>query len=132
MKEGKYPGLIIQFFFYGVIIIALGFLAKNQLERMEGFAFLKGALTLGGALIICGLFSFKNHWHGILGGGVVALLGFCRSALQLPELAESLSSIGGKSPAVPLIEGAVCAMCAIIVINTIRVLYKEKTRKMLE
>ncbi len=37
-------------------------------------ALMFGSLTLGGGFIICGLFSIKMLWHGVIGAGVLALV----------------------------------------------------------
>ena len=62
-------------FFSGLAILALGFAAMHALEKPAAIGVLLGALTLGGGLIICGLFSLRYRWHGIIGAGVIALLG---------------------------------------------------------
>jgi hypothetical protein len=55
----------IQIYTSGATILALGGAAMRLLEKQEALAFLQGALTLGGGIIICGLFSLRNQWHAV-------------------------------------------------------------------
>lgn len=117
----------------GMLIIAIGFAGKSMLsDRYESFSFLLGGLTLGGALLICGLFSLKNPWHGMIGGGVVALIGFCRTMVNVPTWAEWLSQPSPRSAATPLLEMVVALITASISIMVLRKLLAERTRRMLE
>ncbi|MDP4896479.1 MAG: hypothetical protein NWR03_01730, partial [Akkermansiaceae bacterium] len=68
----------ISIFFAAVTIIATGIAGLSLLEKDPAIGFLSGALTLGGGILICGLFTLKMPWHGIAGAGVLALLGLCR------------------------------------------------------
>ena len=68
----------VAIFLAAAAVIGLGFLGLNVLEKDPGMAFLLGSLTLGGGILISGLFSLKMPWHGIIAAGVLALLGFGR------------------------------------------------------
>jgi hypothetical protein len=117
----------------GLLIIGVGFAGKMMHSgRNEGFSFLQGGLTLGGALLICGLFAIKNPWHGMIGGGVVALIGFCRTMVNVPTWADWLSQPSPRSAATPLLEMVVALITASISIMVLRKLLAEKTRRMLE
>ena len=119
-----------QIFFSGLAILALGFAAMQVLEKPAAFGFLLGALTLGGGLIICGLFALRNRWHGIIGAGVVALLGASRGLENLAALPKFW--FGGREwgPA-PVLESAVALICILQLILVVRLLFAEKRRQML-
>ncbi len=93
--------------------------------------FLDGALKLGGGIIICGIFSLKMQWHGIVGAGILALLGLARGLANLPGLFKFLT--GDRSHATaPLLEAGVALLCLLLLIRVIRELYRERLRRMLE
>lgn len=120
-----------QVFFSGSMIIALGFSALRVLEKNAGFSFLQGALTLGGGLIICGLFSLKSMWHGMIGAGVLALLGFGRGLGNLPDLL-ALAQGSRERGAAPVMELGVTLICLLLLMRVIRALRQERTRRLLE
>jgi hypothetical protein len=120
-----------QIFFSGLAILALGYAAMASLEESERFGFLSGALTLGGALIICGLFSLRMRWHGIIGAGVVALLGASRGIENLAELPKFWIGDRPRGPA-PLLESAVALICILLLVHVVRTLLAEKRRRLLE
>lgn len=115
----------------GILVIALGFLGKRELPGDPGFAFLQGALTLGGALAICGVFSLRMRWHGCIGAGVVALLGAARGAGNLPDLARYFAGERVRGLA-PLFEGAITLACLALLLAVLRVLQRERARRLLE
>lgn len=121
----------MQVFFSGAVVIGLGFWAMQVLDRNEALGFLHGALTLGGGLLICGLFSLKSQWHGIIGAGVLALLGAGRGLGNLSHLIDALS---GKSDrwVAPLIELGVTLVCLVLLIRVLAALNRERVRRMLE
>jgi hypothetical protein len=117
----------------GILIIAIGIAGKIMLPgRNESFSFLQGGLSLGGAFLICYFFSRGNYWHGMIGSGIVALLGACRSLVNLPQWADWLTHPAPKPPATPLLEMAVALLCAWYLIKIIRLLMAERTRRLLE
>jgi hypothetical protein len=120
-----------QIFFSGAAILALGYAAVESLEGAARFGFLTGSLTLGGALIICGLFSLWTRWHGIIGAGVVALLGASRGLENLAELPKFWI---GERPrgAAPLLESAVAIICILLLVHVVRTLFAEKRRRLRE
>jgi len=114
----------------GLAILALGLVATRVLVKPASFGFLTGALTLGGGLIICGLFSLRNCWHGIIGAGIVALLGACRGIENLAALPGFL--LGDRvRGAAPLLESAVALICILLFIRIVRSLFAEKKRRLL-
>lgn len=115
----------------GLLAIVLGFLGKHQLPGDAGFAFLQGSLTLGGALLICGLFSLKMRWHGIIGAGVVSLLGAARGLGNLPDLMKLLAGSRERGIA-PALEAVVTLACLVLLLVVLRALQRERTRRMLE
>lgn len=120
-----------QIFFSGAAVLALGVAAMRMLESDAAIGFLQGALTLGGGFIICGLFSLKMKWHGIIGGGVLALLGSARGLGNLPDLARFLAGEGERG-ATPVLELGVTVVCLVLLFRTLGELYRERVRRMLE
>ena len=115
----------------GLVIVGLGVFALRTLDGDERFAMLNGCLTLGGALFIAGLFSLRMPAHGIVGGGVVALLGAARGLANLPDLARFLVGERPRAHA-PLIEAAITILCLIILIQAVRWLMQQRIRRMLK
>jgi hypothetical protein len=103
----------------------------RMLEKDAAIGFLQGALTLGGGFIICGIFSLKMKWHGIIGGGVLALLGAARGLGNLPDLARFLSGERERG-ATPILELGVTIVCLVLLFRTLAELYRERIRRMLE
>lgn len=120
-----------QIFFSGAAVVGLGAAAMQTLERNQAFAFLQGALTLGGGLLICGLFALKMKWHGIIGAGVLALLGAARGIGNLPDLAHFLSGERERGAA-PVLELGVTVVCLVLLMRVLAALYRERIRRMLE
>lgn len=120
-----------QIFFSGAAVIGLGVAAMNTLERNQSLGFLQGALTLGGGLLICGLFSLKMKWHGIVGAGVLALLGAARGIGNLPDLALFLSGERERGAA-PVLELGITMVCLVLLARVLAALYRERIRRMLE
>ena len=117
-------------FLSGLVILTLGGAAMQVLEKPASFGFLKEALTLGGAFIICGLFSLRNRWHGIIGAGVIALLGSSRGLENLAALPGLLLDPRPPGPA-PLLESAAALVCILLLILIVRSLFAEKKRRLL-
>jgi hypothetical protein len=121
----------LQVFFCGAAVIALGVAAMNILEREQALGFLQGALTLGGGLLICGLFSLKMKWHGIVGAGVLALLGAARGIGNLPDLALFFTGERERGAA-PVMELGITVVCLVLLVRVLTALYRERIRRMLE
>lgn len=118
-------------FFGAALVLALGFTATRVLDHNGGLSFLLGALQLGGGLAISGLFSLRWKWHGLFAGGAVALLGFARGLGNLPLLLKYLG--GDRSQGVrPVLESSATAVCLILLVAIVRVLFEERQRKLLE
>jgi hypothetical protein len=90
---------------------------------------LLGGLTLGGGLIICGLFSIRSPFHGWVGAGVLALLGFFRSVSAVADLPQMLKG-GQKQPDVVFRLG-VALICLVLIIRVYRALKAEQAKKQL-
>jgi hypothetical protein len=118
-------------FLSGAAILALGVVAHRVLGKTEALAFIQGALTLGGGIIICGLFSLKMQWHGLIGAGVLALLGTARGAANLPDALKLLAGDRSRGPA-PALELGVTALCLLLLARVLAALHRERTRRMLE
>lgn len=121
----------LQVFFSGAVVIGLGFLAMQVLTRGEALGFLHGALTLGGGLLICGLFSIKSHWHGIIGAGVIALLGAGRGFGNFPHLIDALSG-NSDQRAASLMELGVTLVCLVLLMRVLAALGRERVQRMLD
>jgi len=121
----------VYIFICGATIMAMGLAAPEMLAAGGSLGFLQGTLTLGGGLIICGLFSIKMKWHGLIGAGILGLLGAARGAGNLPGFFEY---VGGSRPrgSMPVFEIGVAMICLLLVIRVIRVLHQERVRRMLE
>ena len=117
--------------FCGLVIIATGITAMSILTKSDSVGFLQGALTLGGGIVICGAFSVKMKWHGIIGAGILAMLGAARGLGNLPGLAKFLT---GERPrgATPVLEVGVTVICLLLLLKIIRALSQERVRRMLE
>lgn len=120
-----------QIFFSGVAVLVLGMAAMRILEKNAAIAFLQGALTLGGGFLICGLFALKMKWHGIIGGGVLALLGAARGIANLPDLARFLAGEQERGAA-PVLEFGITVICLVLLLRTLGELHRERIRRMLE
>jgi hypothetical protein len=115
----------------GLLILAMGVAAMFILEKTDGQGFLYGAMQLGGGLLICGIFTFRMPWHGIIGAGVIALLGTARGLGNVPGLVKFL---GGNRDhgTTPLLELGVTIICFLLCLRVLRVLQQERVRRMLE
>lgn len=121
----------IQIFINGAMMLALGFYGMTLLDRMEALALLQGTLMLGGGVIICGLFSLKMKWHGIIGAGVIALLGAARGLVNLPDFVRLMSGDGSIGPA-PAIEFGFTVTCLMLLLRVLQTLQRERVRRMLD
>ena len=106
----------IVIFLAGFLLAALGFVVFRQTNDPS---LLQGGLTLGGGFIICGIFSLKAKWHGIVGAGVLALLGAVRAAPNV----NSEPRFFHTSAAV---------ICAVVLAAAVRSLLAERTRRSIE
>ncbi len=109
----------------------MGIAGLYVLERPHSIGFLQGALTLGGGILICGIFSIKMERHGFIGVGVLALLGGARGLGNLPSL---LKFFNGERPrgSTPVLELGATLICLLLLLKIIRFLSRERVRQMLE
>ena len=118
-------------FLTGILILVLGFLGAGQLAKEPGLGFLQGALTLGGGFLICGFYSLKMEWHGIVGAGFLALIGFARGVLNIPDFFTYLT--GDRSRAVaPVLELVVTVICLTLMLRVWKTWQKERIRRLEE
>jgi hypothetical protein len=118
-------------FLSGSLILALGGAAMLWLSKSDALGFLVGTAQLGGGLIICGLFSIRMPWHGIIGAGVLALLGAARGLGNIPGWFKFL--IGDRSHGIePILEIAVTLIALALLLRVIQQLFRERTRRLLE
>ena len=118
-------------FFSGLTILATGWAATHLLPRPQSIEFLQGALQLGGGIVICGLFSLRVKWHGLIGAGIMALLGAARGLANVPGLLKFLGGDRSRQTA-PVLEFGVTVICLLLLVKVIRALYQERVRRMLE
>lgn len=121
----------VYIFVCGLTVLATGAAAISILERPASIGFIQGALTLGGGILICGIFSIKMRWHGIIGAGVMATLGAARGIANFPDLAKFLTGDRPRGSA-PILEFGVTAISILLLVRVIRALALERTRRMLE
>lgn len=103
----------------GLATIALGFTAD---DRLDDPALLQGALTLGGGWLICAAFSLYCLWHGVIGGGILALLAAARCAPALVGLADA------ANPAARY-QALAFAISVAVLIFIVRGLLQERRRR---
>jgi len=101
------------------------------LDREPAIGFLQGTLTLGGGIIIAGLFSIKMKWHGIIGAGVLALLGFARGLGNIPDFVGIFAGDRSRGGA-PAMEFGITLVCLVLLFRVLQALQMERTRRMLE
>ena len=118
-------------FFSGAMILVFGVSAKRILSQEELLPFQLGAFTLGGAIIICGLFSLKSKWHGLIGAGVLGLLGAARGLGNIPDLIKLTQGDRHRGPA-PMMELGVTLVCLLLLWRVLGALRRERARQMLE
>ncbi len=113
----------------GFSVLAMGVSALKMLDPKFAFGFFQGAMTIGGAWIICGLFTIKMPWHGLIGAGIIALLGLARGLSNLPKV---LAFFRGDRElgTLPIYETGVLLICLILFSRTFRVLWHERQRRL--
>jgi len=118
-------------FLIGFSIITIGILGKSRLAEDPAMALLVGCLTLGGGFIICGLFSIKMLWHGVIGAGVISLISFGRGLFNLPDAAKYFV---GERPRghEPMFELAVTILSALLLTRVLAAWNRERKRRILE
>lgn len=113
--ESMRPILVIA----GIATLALGFSADARLDDPN---LLQGTLTLGGGWLICAAFTFYSVWHGVVGGGILALLAGARCAPALFTFANP------DRPAAPY-QAIAFVISATVLIATVRTLIRERARR---
>ena len=108
-------------FIAGFLLCGLGALAFHNSGDPS---LLQGGLTLGGGWVICGLFSLRAKWHGIIGAGMLAFLGGLRA---LP----ALTKLSSGDPAAPF-SVAAGVLCVIVFVAAARTLMAERRRQSIE
>ncbi len=118
-------------FLCGLLILATGGTALFVLEKNDAQGILYGAVQLGGAILICGIFSIRMKWHGVIGAGIVALLGAAKGLTNVPGMVKFLA---GERPrgAAPLLEMGVTLISMLLLFKVLRALAQERVRRMLE
>lgn len=120
-----------QIFSSGTMMLVFGWVAMQLLDRNDALAFLQGTLTLGGGIIICGLFSLKMQWHGVIGAGVLALLGTARGLANVPDFVKFLAGERERGPS-PVLELGVTVICLVLLLRVLAALQRERAHRLLE
>lgn len=121
-------GLIVA----GLIMIAMGVIILLKVaDQSLALGFFKGAVTIGGAWLICAAYTCQSYWHGMIGGAVVALLAACRSWWNFPRWIESIVAKSGQ-PLIAIFEMITAIISSVIVIVAVRTLLEEKARRLRE
>lgn len=123
-------GVVILCLMSGVLIVLFGISALQLVPKPQCFQTFQHALVLGGGLLITGLFALKSRWHGIIGGGVMALLGAATGISQLDEIAAWFSGNPHRHPAAP-IEFGTTLICVLVLFRVLAALRRERTRRLL-
>ncbi len=118
-------------FFSGTMILAFGVSAMRILSREEALPFLLGAVYMGGGIIICGLFSLKFKWHGLIGAGILGLLGAARGLGNIPDLIKLTHGDRQRGPA-PMMELGVTLVCLLLLWRVLGALRRERARQLLD
>lgn len=121
----------IRIFIAGLSIIAFGVFAHRSLMPNEAFPLLQGTLTLGGSLIIAGLFSLKSYWHGVIAAGILSLIGFAFGITKIPKLLAALTGTGERNP-LSVIEFGVTLLCLFLLLRVVRALRAHRAQLLRE
>lgn len=121
----------IYLFTCGLAILALSAAAMSLLPRQQAFEFLEGALKLGGGIVICGIFSIKMKWHGLIGAGAIALFGAATGLINLPGFVKFMGGDRSRDTA-PVLELGVTVICLMLLVKITQALSRERVRRMLE
>jgi len=118
-----------------LIIVALacaglGLLGATAIDGPAALGYAVTGLTLGGALLICGLFSLQNRWHGIIGGAVVALIGAVHNATAIAGTLHSLAT-GNGVPLAGLCRALISILCFALLAVVVRALLHERAKRQL-
>lgn len=124
-------GMRAHILFTGTLILAAGISGMSFLPKMPGFEFLRGGLTLGGALLICGIFTIRMYWHGIIGAGIISLIGTGKGLMGIKAVADWFAGDRPRGVA-PLLELGITILCVILLLRVLKALQAERTRRMLE
>ena len=131
LRTVSLSGMRTQIFVTGLLILLIGIAGPAFLPKMPAFEFLRGGMTLGGALIICGIFMIRMYWHGLIGAGVVSLIGAGKGVMEIKATADFLAGNRERGIA-PLVELGITVICLILLFRIVGILKAERTRRMLE
>jgi len=124
-------GMRTHIFLTGILILAAGIAGMSFLPKMPGFEFLRGGLTLGGALVICGIFTIRMYWHGIIGAGIVSLIGTGKGLMGIMAVPDWFRGDRTRGIA-PFLELGILILCMVLLLRVLKALQAERTRRMLE
>jgi hypothetical protein len=120
-----------QIFLAGFAVLALAYAGSEVLFDDERLGFLIDALKLGGALLICGLFSLRMPLHGMIGAAVVALIGASFGIQHFAVIPRFWFGERRPEP-VEMLSSAATLICVLLVVSVLRFLFAEKRRRLLE
>ncbi len=118
-------------FLTGILILAAGIAGMSILPKMPGFEFLRGGMTLGGALVICGIFTIRMYWHGVIGAGIISLIGTGKGLMGIKAVPDWFAGDRSRGIA-PLMELGITVLCVVLLLRVLKALQAERTRRILE
>jgi hypothetical protein len=123
------PVILPLIFLAATAIVGCGFLGAATLPQGDSASFLGGALTLAGALLICGLFALHSRWHGIGGAAVVALAGGARNVDAVPAIVRATLQQQAL-PAGDAHRAAIAAICLVLFLLAGSAILRERRARM--
>lgn len=112
-----------------VLLALLCGIGLSWQDRQSGLSLLLGGLTLGGAWLICLVFSLRDYWHGIIGAATVAFLSITRAPAQLRALGEWLSGPPPRPAPLALIEIAITVIAFMLFMIGAKAVLDERRRR---
>lgn len=115
----------------GFLILLAGIAGLFLLPKMPAMEFFRGGATLGGALLICGFFTFNSYWYGVIGAGVISLIGAGKGLLGVGAMKGFLAGESERGFAPP-VELGITIACLVLLFRCVSAMKAERTRRMLE
>ena len=115
----------------GIVILLVGIAGLFFLPKLPAMEFFRGGATLGGALVICGFFTFNSYWYGVIGAGVISLIGAGKGLLGIAGMKDFILGQSNRGIA-PAIELGITVACIVLLFRCVSAMKAERTRRMLE
>lgn len=127
----SFPSMRLHIIVTGIVILLVGIAGLFFLPKLPAMEFFRGGATLGGALLICGFFTFNSYWYGVIGAGVISLIGAGKGLLGITGMKDFILGQSNRGVA-PLIELGITVLCLILLFRCVSAMKAERTRRMLE